>query len=298
MKKVVLVMIIFLLSTAVLAHDYKEIYVQLLNEGKYEELYQHLQKWEEVAADDPELYIAYFNYYYNLSRNEVLKIKKNPPPGEVIVVNDPETGEEVGYLYFEIQFDEEKVNKALEYLDEGLKRYPNRLDMHFGKIHVLGELSRYEEQKNAIIDVLNISKEIENRWLWHNGEELADAFDFMLENVQGRISKLYNDDNEDDFLLEISWKIIELYPDVVYPYNNIAVVYYSRGNYQEALKYFTLAEEKNPRDTIVINNIAYLSMIMGDNKTALEYYEKLREYGNDEEKERAEQQIEELKQYN
>jgi len=56
-----------------------------------------------------------------------------------------------------------------------------------------------------------------------------------------------------------------------------------------------LAEEKNPTDTIVINNIAYLSMILGDKDTSLKYYEKMIQYGNEEEKEFAEQQIRKLK---
>ena len=85
-----------------------------------------------------------------------------------------------------------------------------------------------------------------------------------------------------------------LYPDLVYPYNNIAVIYYQQKNYQEAIKYFKLAEQKDPFDTIVINNIAYLSMIIGDKDTSLKYYEKLREYGDEKYKEIAEQQIKEL----
>jgi hypothetical protein len=56
-----------------------------------------------------------------------------------------------------------------------------------------------------------------------------------------------------------------------------------------------LAEEKNPTDTIVINNIAYLSMILCDKDTSLKYYEKMIQYGNEEEKEFAEQQIRKLK---
>lgn len=56
-----------------------------------------------------------------------------------------------------------------------------------------------------------------------------------------------------------------------------------------------MAEEKNPTDTIVINNIAYLSMILGDKDTSLKYYEKMIQYGNEEEKEFAEQQIRKLK---
>lgn len=297
MRQIVLVIIIiFLLSTVVLANDYKDTYVQLLEQGKYEELYQHLQKWEELDSHDPELYIAYFNYYFNISMSDCITVKKEPPQGESIVIEDPDTGEEVGYIYGETYYNEKKVDLALKHLNVGLKRYPNRLDMHFGKIHTLGEISKYESQKNAILDVLNISSKIDNKWLWHNGKKLDDAFNFMIESIQGRMFHFFNTDikNRNKFVLEISKKIIEFYPDVVYPYNNIAVVYFNQKNYQEAIKCFKLAEQKKPLDTIVINNIAYLSMIIGDKDTSLEYYEKLKKYGDEEEKKLAEQQIKEL----
>lgn len=294
---VLLILLIFLLSSFVLADDFKNTYVQLLEEGKYDVLYQHLQKWEEAAPYAPELFIAYFNYYFNLGRNENMTIKKGIPEEEsIIVLKDPDTGEEVGYLHSEIYYDEEKVDLGLKYLNEGLIRYPDRLDMHFGKIHTLGELTRYEDQKDAIIDVLNISKENNNEWLYHDGEKLDDAFTFMIDSIQGRLYNFINmgDRAADKYVIEISEKIIELYPDVVYPYNNIAVVYYYQNNYEEAIKYFKLAEEKNPLDTVVINNIAYLSQVIGDKETSLQYYEKLNKYGDEIDKELAEQKIKEL----
>jgi tetratricopeptide (TPR) repeat protein len=291
-----LLVFLFLLTTALplMASDLKDTYVDLLMRGEYEELSQHLAKWEEIAPQDPELYIAYFNYYFNLGRREGVRIGTHPPEDkEAMALKDPETGEISGYMYYDTYYDEEHIGLALDYLDEGLKRYPDRLDMHFGKVHVLGVVARYEEQKDALLEVLNISSGNGNNWLWHNGEKLDDGFGFMLENIQGRLYAYFNleDENAGNYIIEVSEKIIELYPAVVYPYNNIAAVYYSQGDYEGAIKYFKLAEEQAPFDTIVINNIAYLSAITGDLETALEYYEKLKLYGNEEEKKLAEEQI-------
>ena len=46
--------------------------------------------------------------------------------------------------------------------------------MHLEKF-MLWEIFRYERQKNAIIDVLDISGKNNNKWLWHNGEKLDDV---------------------------------------------------------------------------------------------------------------------------
>jgi|SRR5690554_1259942 tetratricopeptide (TPR) repeat protein len=287
-------LLLVITSLPLMATDLKGTYVDLLVRGEYEELSQHLAKWEEIAPDDPELYIAYFNYHFNLSRQEGMIIGMDPPEDEeVIALKDPETGEIAGYVYNEIYYDEDHMGLALEYLDEGLKRHPDRLDMHLGKIHTLGLVSRYEEQKDALIAVLDISYQNGNNWLWQDGERLADGFSNILENTQSRLYQYFQlkDENGYDYIIAVSEKIIELYPEVAYSYNNIAAVHYHRRDYQEAIKYFKLAEEKAPYDTIVISNIAYLSKVTGDIETALEYYEKLKLYGNEEEKDFAGEQI-------
>ena len=302
MKKrlAVIVIALILLVPAVLADDFKDTYVQLLKSNKDEELYQHLADWEQADPHNPELYIAYFNYYYNLSREErVLVISPSQidqvnPEGTFFRLNDPDDPDKlVGYLYSEIVYNEEKIGLALNYLNEGLKRYPARLDMHLGKIHILGLVSRHEAQKDALLEVLNISTGIDNQWLFQDGAGLEDAYNFMIENIQGRIGQYFylEDERKNDYISEICQRMIDLYPDCVYAYNNLGSLYYYEGNYGEAIKYFKLAVEHNPFDTIVINNIAHLAKITGDQETALEYYKKLQEYGNDTERELATEQI-------
>lgn len=305
MKKrlAVIVVVLILCATAVGADDYKDTYVQLLQSGKYEELSQHLSAWERVDPDNPELYIAYFNYYYNLSREERIlvlspsQIDRIKPGEDIIKITDPEDPDKlVGYLYSEIVHDEEKIDLALNYLDEGLKRYPERLDMHLGKIFTLDQVSRYEAGKEALLEVLNLSAELDNRWLYHDGVPLADGYNFMIDNIQDWISYYFSLEDEKiyEYITEICQRMIELYPDCVYAYNDLGAVFYYAENYTEALKYFKLAAAYNPEDTIVLNNIAYLAKVTGDRETALEYYKKLQEYGNAEEKELAAVQIKAL----
>lgn len=296
MKKYLLlfVFLLFSFSTLVLANNYKDTYVELLSEGQYDELYQHLQEWEKLDPHNAEIYIAYFNYYYYISREENLTIDTRVPENDSLALISPETGEEVAYLHGKDYYDEEKVDLALVYINEGLERYPDRLDMHFGKIFFSGQVSRYEIQVDALIDVLNISSQIDNKWLWENGEELDDGCNFMLENIQTYIFELFNMGNKDQCVVEISEKIIELYPNTVYPYNNIAAVYVYEGNYQKAIEYFKFAEERHPFDTIVISNIAYLYFLLDDKETSLAYYKKLKEYGDEQDKEFADEQIKTL----
>ncbi|HHW12051.1 MAG TPA: tetratricopeptide repeat protein [Firmicutes bacterium] len=206
----------------------------------------------------------------------------------------------MGYLYSEIVFDEEKMDLGLKYLDEGLKRHPARLDMHLGKLHALDKISRYEAGKEALLEMLNLSVELDNRWLYQDGVPLEDGYAFMLENIQGWINHYFNLEEErvHDYIIEICQRMIQLYPDCVYAYNNLGAICYYKNDYPEALAYFRQAAACNPEDTIVIKNIAHLARTIGDRELALEYYGKLMEYGNEEEKEMAAEQIKLLEEAN
>ena len=55
------------------------------------------------------------------------------------------------------------------------------------------------------------------------------------------------------------------------------------------------AEKINPKDYIVLGNIALGYKLKGDKEKAIEYYEKTVEYGDESAKEYAKQQLKELK---
>jgi tetratricopeptide (TPR) repeat protein len=79
-------------------------------------------------------------------------------------------------------------------------------------------------------------------------------------------------------------KQIELYPGYIYSYNYLAVCYLAEGQFQEGLKYLLQAEIIAPDDCIVLENIGRTYMNMNDNQKAEEYFMKILEVGNDQDK--------------
>ena len=55
------------------------------------------------------------------------------------------------------------------------------------------------------------------------------------------------------------------------------------------------AEKINPKDFIILNNIAHGYKLKGDLKKAIKYYEKTIEFGDEQAKKSAKQQIDMLK---
>ena len=164
--------------------DYKSTYRELLDEEKLVELYEHLQKWEIAEPENPELYIAYFNYFLRKGSEPGVEIKENiNQDQESLVITDPETGKIMGYIIDAMIYDYEDINHAIEYLDRGLEHGPNRLDMHFGKIHLLNDIKDYKNASKALVIVLQMSIKNKNKWLWEDNESIDDGEMFLLKNI-------------------------------------------------------------------------------------------------------------------
>ena len=65
--------------------------------------------------------------------------------------------------------------------------------------------------------------------------------------------------------------------------------------YDKALGPLLKAEKLNPKDYIVLSNIAQAYKLKGDSKNAIKYYELTSKYGDEQAKKYAEGQIDELK---
>ena len=96
-----------------------------------------LAEWRATDANDPELYVAYFNFYVSESRSTMLRLDTKPGGEPMLQLQDPDTAvkEPAGYLYEETVFDREILADGFAYIDSGIARFPQRLDMRFGKIY-------------------------------------------------------------------------------------------------------------------------------------------------------------------
>lgn len=79
----------------------------------------------------------------------------------------------------------------------------------------------------------------------------------MVENVQSKIRELFRAENEtaDKMLLKVSKAMIQYYPEVVYGYSNLGVIYLATRNYALAEKYINQALSIDPDDPVVQSNL-------------------------------------------
>ncbi len=299
MKKLTLA-VIFVAGILFSAYaDFKTTYESLLGASKLTELEQHLALWESAEPRNPEMFIAYFNYYLRKGMHDGISIDTYlKDPKNQLAVTDPDTHEIVGYINDGTWYEKEDLERALDYLSRGLAITPNRLDMHFGQIHILGQVGEYSRQADKIIEALRVSRAISNKWLWSNNETIPDedGEDFLLSNINDYYGLWFRVKNAESFTAaeRVSKYQVELYPQNIYGYNILGVINGMQGRLDEALSYYLQAEKINNADVVVLNNIAYCYEQKKDTVNARLYYQKMEQYGNDEVKSYAARKLTQL----
>jgi tetratricopeptide (TPR) repeat protein len=259
---------------------------------------QFLEKWEISNKNDPDLYVAYFNFFYKTGRKEVVRIEKTPRIGrKSFQILDTLTKQPVGYMYSDVFYEPRIINKGFQYIDTGIEKFPTRLDMRFGKIYLLGEIGDYENFSKEIIKAVDYSQEIKNKWLWKENKPMDEAENAFLGDIQSYQNQIYNTGNDSllKYMAQIAKEVLKFHPDHIESLSNLAVVYLIQKEYDKALELLLKAENINPKDYIVLGNIAQAYKLKGDKANSIKYHELVLKYGSDEAKQNSKDQIKQLK---
>lgn len=255
-----------------------------------------LQQWEKSNPNDPELYTSAFNFHFAQSKQEVLSLGLQRPQGDSFELTDS-TGKTAGHIGSTISYNPERVAVAMKYINKGIQKFPNRLDMRFGKCFVLGKLELYKEFTQEIITTVEHSHTIATKWLWTENKPLDDAEQVMIGSVQSYLKQMYDTDNDSllNNIKQVGEVVLKYYPKSVEVLSTTAVAYMLTKNFTKALDYLAQAETVNPTDFIVLNNIGYCYKLLGQKEKAITYYQKVITYGNEQAKAHATKELEELK---
>jgi tetratricopeptide (TPR) repeat protein len=286
---------IFLIAFSAQAQEFEKKFKELAGRNDTAAQSRLLKDWEVAEPKNPELYIAYFNFYASKSMEDVIALEEKPKV-EALQLNDTGTGKPVGYLNFSTRYRSDILQKGFDYIDKGLALHPNRLDMRFGKIYMLGEAENFEMFTKVLIETIDYGNSIKDAWLWKEGKPLEDAKQFFLGSMQDYIATLYNTENDDLLpnMRQISETILKYNPDHVVSLANVALTYIIKEDYDKALTYLLKAEKFDPKDIIVLNNIAEVYVRKKDKSNAKIYYEKIIKDGSKEEADDAREKLKKL----
>lgn len=201
-----------------------------------------LDDWSLASPDDVDLYIARYNYYINSSAMLDNDSPEKPP-----------------------QFSQSVADSALSVIEEGISRYPKRLDMRFGKIFFLGELQRWEAFADESIRMLNRSELMEHQWIFPNVEEgfeelITESIQDYLSTLSGHLSGSQSHTPQDTLIIScmrrIAQRTVQVFPSDIQAVRSLALTCLMTHEYESALKYLKRAEKMDPTDEWVVDNLA------------------------------------------
>lgn len=297
MRKIFLFILLTAISNLVSGQTYYEKFKTLFQQNDTIKIASLLTEWEKMSPNDPELYTAAINYYFSNSKKEIVSVDKQQKSNESFQLTDS-TGQVAGYINSSLDYDTEKLSKAIKYANTGIDKFPNRLDIRFGKCHILQQIGDYDNFTKEIIKTIDYSQVNKNNWLWTENKKQENGESSLLESIQSYLKQLY--DTEDDNLLlnmiQIGEATLKIYKSNVEILSTTSVALLLTKNYDKAIEYLKQAENINPKDFIVLNNIAQGYKLKGDKANAIKYYELTEKYGDERAKLQARRNINELRQ--
>ncbi|MBO9151607.1 tetratricopeptide repeat protein [Chitinophaga sp. GCM10012297] len=296
MQKITTLVILSLLSAHSYGQSNYQQFTSLFKKKDTAALKTLLANWERTAPNDPELYTSAFNFYFSGSRREMLSLQKNAPKEEGLRVTD-NSGKTVAFLTSGADYDADKLARAFGYINTGIAKFPDRLDMRFGKCFVFGQIADYENFTKEIIATVDRSVVNKNNWRWTENKPPDQPEELLLSSIQSYLAQLYNTENDDllDNMIRIGEATLKHYPGNVEILTTTSTAFLLKKNYDKALGYLQRAEKLNPKDGIVLNNIAHCYKLKGDKTNALKYYELTEKYSDEEGKAMARENIKQLK---
>jgi tetratricopeptide (TPR) repeat protein len=295
MRSILLITIGFLVTDSLHGQGYFEKFKKHSAAKDTAAQWALLQEWSKKDNNDPELYTSYFNYYVQKSMSEVIRLDRQSGPGKNFQIKDS-ADQVVGYIHGETSYNPKYLNLGFAAIDNGISKFPDRLDMRFGKTYMLGQVNNYGAFTDEIVHAIDHSVKIKNNWQWTMNESVNDPKDFFLNNLQHYINYLFNlGDGQASNIRRIAETTLRNYPDHIISLSNLGISYILENNYEKALEPLLTAEKKTPQDAIILGNIAYAYLNLKDNKNAILYYEKVIQFGDHNNKRFAEEQLKKLR---
>ncbi len=296
MKKLIIRIVVVLYAFSfkiVEAQNVYDNFYKALHEKDSATVEQILSEIRYSNDQSAERYIAEYNYWVNkahVSEGPILstELPEGVDVSGVFTLTDS-MGNIAGYMYGVEYYDSLLTDSALLIISEGIQRHPNRLDMRFGKIYLLGQSGRWQSYTDEILSTLEHSAKNNNAWKYPNVTESMDTI--LIYSILDYEKALYSALSKSDtltvqdtmkihYMRSIAQRMLRLYPHDVFSLNIMAVTYHVMGQEDSALVWLLRAEKVNPRDALVLLNIADTYNRLGDRKKEKIYLKKATKYGD------------------
>lgn len=278
MKRLFFTLVLATLATTLLnaQQNWFDKYKKLLNSNDTVALKKCIMQWEKANPQSPDVIAAWYNYYIKRAMSNVLQLSTVQPADgkQYMELQNDTTKQTAGYLYEQTIYNPELTKQAFAKIDEGIQKFPNRLDLPFGKVYVLLQQEKYDTALNELKKVIERLKTNHNQWLWTQNKPLENPKEFLIDTMQGYFNQLIGAQDKQP-AYQLNEAMLALYPEDIRLRSNKASLLAIGGKYFEALPLFASIHKDAPEDDLVTYNLAYCYEKTGDKKKAIVYYQQL-----------------------
>lgn len=272
--------------------NYYATFKELLDKKDTASLRNFIPKWEKEQGVSGDTYAAWLNLLVLESMTTGLQVTADTMATEGFLLSDS-TGNKVGAITGYTDYNSKKMAIAYRKIEEGIGKFPDRLDLWFGKTYVHLLQNEYDNAVKTLEKALDRSQLNHNKWLWTSDKSTPEEPNaFFFNCLQDYFRQLY-EAQEDSFAMDLIEHTLKYYPDNIYFLNDKGALLAASNKQKEALDVFLKINKLNPSDEIVISNIAYIYKQLGNKKEAKAYYKQLLKSTDDELKELAKKELEE-----
>ena len=264
----------FRIVTAAKPDDIPSRYYLALSLDELEHYDEAIDELKKILSLDPKNLNAFLNLaFIYTKKNQLTDAAKVYDEILTFDQGKPEIFSQLGNIYVQMK----DYKKAGEVLSKGLQLFKDNDDLYFTIAVLYEKTDRFDDMVAALNNAIRINP------------KHADALNYLGYSYADKGIHLKE-------ALSLIQRAYDLKPDNGYILDSLGWVYYKLGKYQEALKYLNNAIQSVNDDPVLFEHIGDVNEAMGNDKAALDAWEKSLKYHEKEEgvKERVEEKIKKL----
>jgi tetratricopeptide (TPR) repeat protein len=273
MKYLLISLFFWATSQSLATPDFQGQFNLAFQQGNFPGMEATLRSWESTCPDDVEMLEAYGSYYYNQSKKGATASQDKLVPREDITLAG-----KTAKTPDRMRFNRDGMLKAADYWKKAIRLYPWRLDLCFWLAHLYQDMDDFEAQYQTLAESLQYADKNRKKLRWEKNAVLPErASKFIPESMQSYENYYFGQQKlpSDEKAFRLAKLIITFFPNHPSAYNSMAAYFWFKNDWEHALKYLIIANQKDPRDCLVLNNIGNILVKLNQRKEAKIYYRKV-----------------------